>query len=86
LKSRARWRRGCRAWGKVPDRFDPAAEQPKDDDFDPRAYSAEELERIEDALRLIAEARAARDATPRRGRRSKPTEPEITPPGEDDDR
>jgi hypothetical protein len=71
-----------RAWGKVPDHFDPAAEQQEDDRWDPRAYSPEELERIEDALRLIAEGRTTKAAAARR-KRGKAAEPEveILPPG-----
>jgi hypothetical protein len=48
-------------------------------------YSAKELERIEEALKLMAEARTTR-ATGQRRRRGKEAEVEILPPGVDDDR
>jgi hypothetical protein len=55
------------AWGK-PKEYDPASEKPAGPQFDPRAYSPEQLDVIEAALKLLLNPPKSQ------------AEPEIIPP------
>ena len=64
-----------RAWGRPRD-FDPAAEKPEGKRFDPRAYTKEELARIEEACLVVVD--------PARVRRARGQDvQEVIPPGDD---
>jgi hypothetical protein len=52
------------AWGK-PKEYDPSEEKPDGPVFDPRAYTPEQLDIIEAALRLMPNRRSASLTSPR---------------------